>query len=134
MNHVCVERGGRRPERERDGTKRREVTVTSNIVTVTSFCNITTLIDPIVRSSSSFVDRSIMMYSSDFRRNHIRLLSKFIVIVGTNQQLVLGVVEGSVSRQDWPISSWMERVVLTSARGELILSHTGEIVEVEPRP
>jgi len=77
-----------------------------------------------------------MMYSSDFRRNHIRLLSKFIfkVIVGTNQQLVLGVVEGSVSRQDWPISSWMERVVLTSARGELILSHTEEIVEVEPRP
>ena len=75
-----------------------------------------------------------MMYSSDFRRNHIRLLSKFIVIVGTNQQLVLGVVEGSVSRQDWPISSWMERVVLTCARGELILSHTEEIVEVEPRP
>ena len=49
---------------------------------------------------------------------------------------MLGVVEGSgVSRQDsWPISSWMERVVLTSARGELILSHTEEIVEVEPRP
>jgi hypothetical protein len=47
---------------------------------------------------------------------------------------VLGVVEGSVSRQDWPKSSWMERVVLTSARGELILSHTEENVEVEPRP
>ena len=62
------------------------------------------------------------------------MLSKFIVIVGTNQQLVLGVVEGSVSRQDWPKSSWMERVVLTSARGELILSHTEENVEVEPRP
>jgi hypothetical protein len=67
-----------------------------------------------------------MMYSSDFRRNHIRLLSKFIVIVivivGTNQQLVLGVVEGSVSRQDWPISSWMERVVLTCHR--IIGPHT----------
>jgi hypothetical protein len=35
------------------------------------------------------------------------------------------------SRQDWPmkyLDGEREKIVLTSARGEVILSHTGEIV------